>query len=175
MSEDPFKSKETLAVRVEIAKPGDWKAYKELRLLAIAGKDAEMFGVTDKPEVLEAEKNKLDKAWEYDISSDDTFVLLSWQGSEAVGMIRAKEIETGVWYLTSGYTKENSRGKIFAPSAFKVILKEIKKRGGTKIKIGVKAHNKIMIGIATTLGFKKVNAELNAPGFYMELDLNNAR
>ena len=174
MNEDPFK-KEQLVVRIEIAGPEDWKAYKEMRLLAITGKDKEMFGVTSDSKHVEGELGRADADWKNDLSVDkrDQFVILAWKGSEAIGMIRAKETEKMGWYLTSGYVKEDSRGKVFVPKVLSEVAKEVKKRGGFKLSMGVKAHNKIMISIATLLGFKKVESESYGPGFYMELDLEN--
>ena len=161
--------------RIKIATPEDWKSYKEMRLAAITSEEKDMFGRDSDREHVEEEKNRLDADWQADLSTEkiDQFVVLTYAGSEAIGIVRAKEMgEKGVWYLSSGYSKKDSRGEVFPPRVLTEVVNEIQKRGGTKVLIGVKAENATMIRLATLLGFKKVETEPNAPGFYMELDID---
>jgi len=166
---------EQLGIRAKIATPEDWQSYKNMRIAAITGEDKEMFGVDSDPLRVEEEKKRLDTDWQNDLSADkiDQFVVLAWVGSEAIGIVRVKERpEKGIWYLTSGYSKKDSRGKVFPPKVFTEIVNEVRKRGGSKVLMGVKAKNQTMIRLATLLGFRKVETEPDAPGFYMELDIN---
>ena len=184
MDENPFKNKspkpdtpqgsaqEKLDVRVEIATEKDWETYKAIHLLAINGKDAEMFGITLGNIEKKREEAENNQKYKEDLENNEVIVFLLWQGNESIGIIRAKKREEeGVWYLSYAYVKEDSRGKAFSRKIFSEILNEIKKQGAIKVLMGVKVKNKKMIRLATLLGFKKVEADSSDEGFYMELYL----
>jgi ribosomal protein S18 acetylase RimI-like enzyme len=174
-NQPPGHNKNEQLVMVKIATPEDWESYKKMRLAAITSEEKDMFGRDSDAERVEEEKNRPDEDWQADLSRDkiDQFVVLAWKGSEAIGIVRAKERpEKRVWYLASAYTAKDSRGEVFPPKVLTEIISEVRKRGGSKVLMGVKAKNETMIHLATLLGFKKVEIEPNAPGFYMELDID---
>jgi ribosomal protein S18 acetylase RimI-like enzyme len=163
-------SQEKLNVKIEIARPEDWEAYKKLRLLAVTGQDTDMFGVT--PEEAEQEKTRSDREWQVDLSRDDMYILFSTKGSEAIGMARIKKTgEDNVWSISSIYVKPESRGgvgrKLYAAS-----LSEIKKRGGIKVEVGINVVNSKSIGLAESFGFKNVMFSDSKGRKWNELDLD---
>lgn len=173
---------EKLDVKIELATPDDWESYKELRILAITGKEKRMFGST--PKQIAIAKAKSEQEWKEDLSSDDMFVMLSKNGFEAVGMGWAKKWgkkeEERIWHMGSGYTKDDFRGKGFGIKNFASRLKNIIELGGKKVTMGVRAENKTSIGIAENFYFKtddtipiKLKKFFKISGFSMELDLTN--
>jgi RimJ/RimL family protein N-acetyltransferase len=176
MEENYLKYKnEQLDIKTELATEKDWEAYKELRLLALSGKDKEIMGST--PQQIIKEKAKSEQEWKKDLSSDDMFVVLSWNGSNAIGMGRAmkKDEDTELWYMDSGYVKEygDFRNKGIGKGIFKARLDEIKKRGGKKVFLGIKSNNAPSIHVAESFGFKKVDKDEDSSdkGYYFELNL----
>ena len=176
MGENYLKYKnEQLDIKVELATEKDWEAYKELRLLAIVGKDKELMGST--PEQIIKEKSRSEEEWKKDLSSQEMFVVLSWNGSNAIGMGRAME-KDGVeklWYMDSGYVKEGEdlRNRGIGKGIFKARLDEIIKRSGKKVFLGIKSNNAPSIHVAESFGFKKVDKDEDSSdgGYYFELDL----
>lgn len=167
MEKDSFSKIEQL-IEVKLATQEDWKTCKDLRLEAITGEDAEMFPLT--PEEMETEKNKTEQEWRKESLSDEMFSVLAWNGSEPIGLGRVKEEEKGIWRMRNGYVKKEFRNKGIAQKMFVARLNEIIKRGGTKVKIGIKPGNDVSIHIAEKFGFKRVADE---NGFIaMELDLS---
>lgn len=164
---------EQLDIKVELATEKDWEVYKELRLLAISGKDKEIMGST--PEQIVKENARSEQEWKKDLSSDDMFIVLSWNGSNAVGMGRAmeKDEDTELWYMDSGYVRkdEDFRNKGIGKGIFKARLDEIKKRGGKKVFLGIKSNNAPSIHVAESFGFKKVYELSDDEGYHFELDL----
>ena len=159
MKENYLKYKnEQLDIKVEIATEKDWEAYKKLRLLAIT-KDKEIMGGTTPEQIIE-EQARNEGEWKKDLSSKDMFVVLSWNGSEAIGMGRAREKDEieGLWYMDSGYVKEDGdfRNKGIGKGIFKARLDEIKKRGGKKVFLGILANNTPSIRVAESFGCKKM-------------------
>ena len=178
MTEDPFKNKqERLAVKIEIARPEDWKKYKEIWLQAIKSPEREMFASTY--ELIREEEKRVDEEWQGDIFKgdklrSDMFVLLSWKDFEVVGMNRAEEEEPGVWYLSSAYVKPEFRGGL-GTRMFATRLKEILKRGGRKVTGAVKKNNLRNIHIAEKFGFKIVGETGSGQGYLIELDLTDEK
>jgi ribosomal protein S18 acetylase RimI-like enzyme len=157
MNEDLFKSipnkQENLSVETRIARPEDWKDLKQIRLEAINGKDTGAFGSGLK----EYDLNKSDEDWQSDLSEENknNFFVLSWYDSEIASMGRATfHDEDDAWWINSVYVRKPFRGKIFPKKTFGEFLKEIKKRGGSKIMIGVKPSNEMPIELYKKLGFK---------------------
>ena len=167
--EDPKK------LIVELATEEYWKTYKELKFLAISGKDKEMMGST--PEQIIEAQARSEQEWKNDLSGEDIFVELVFNGSEGVGMARAikKDEDTGLWYIDSVYVKEGKdlRNKDIGKNIYTFILEEIKKRGGKKVFLGIKFENAPSIHVAESFGFKKIgkNEDLSDGGYYFELDL----
>lgn len=171
MKQNPLERKpkqEKLDIKVEIAKLEDWEEYKKIRLEAITGKDAGMFG----PKAVEEDLSKTDEGWKKDLSLSDKFVVLAWQGKEAIGIsIIKKKVAEGTWDIGAGYTKENFRGKVFARTALTKILSEIINRGGTRAILATRVENQYMTQLAELLGFKSLEIEDGWQN--MELDLKN--
>src|SRR3990167_5066012 len=117
MHNNPGKNQEKLSVRVEIAAPKDWIIYKELRILALSGKDGRMFGAT--PEKIVAANARTDEEWQEDLSLDD----------EPAGMGGAFKKEEGYWRMNSGYVKEKFRGEGLQNRMIALRLKEIQRQG----------------------------------------------
>lgn len=170
MNEDPFKNKEQLAIRVEIAKPEDWQACKELRLLSITSVDARMLGQT--PEEVEKQLNKSEEEWRKETASDEMFSVLAWKGSEPVGLGRVKKVEgEEVWRIRNGYVKEGSRNMNIQTKMIALRLREILNRGGVKAVTGIRVDNPTSIHNAEKFGFKIVETE---DGWHhMKLDLTD--
>ena len=161
---------EKLDVRIEIAGPKDWEAYKKIILEAINGNDAYMLGMT--PEKVRALNTRIDKIWQNALVKDnDRFVLLSWNDSEVVGTINAKKEEKD-WYVGSLYVKqdENFRHKGVGQKMFAACLQEIQNRGGEKITLGVKASNYKSINLVEPFHFKQPEDVSFQEGFYMTLN-----
>ena len=178
MEENYLKYKnEQLDIKVEIATPENWEAYKELMFDAITGDKKEMFRST--PEKVTIVQNKKENEWKADLSNDNMFIVLSWNGSEAVGMgsARKKDETQGLWNMSHGYVKKDFRNKDIGNKMFKARLDEIIKRGGKKVFLGIEANNENSIHIAEKFGFKKIIKPEDSPGsgHYMELDLTTKR
>lgn len=179
MGQNPFENKkptqEQPNLRVEIATPEDWEAYRELRLCAITGKDKDMFEISQHPEEVEKEKNKTEQEWRDALSQKDSFVVLSWKGSQATGMGTVSRKEK-YWWIGGGYVREDLRNggtgkKIFAKRLLKIL--ETEKQGGIKIRTGMDAENDVSIHIATLFGFKQTTEDIEEGDFEMELDLTD--
>ncbi len=187
MNENIFKNQqakqERLLVKVELAKPENWKECKELRLLELTDDTAEMFAAGPKhPEKLEEEQKRGEKEWREDLSPENKsmFFVLSWHNSNAVGLGRAIQKTEGIWHMGWAYTKKEFRKKGFGTKNSARRLKEIIERQGKKVTIAVKATNKESISIAKNFGFEsddkiptKLQKVFKYRGYYMELDLTN--
>lgn len=164
MNEDPFKQKnmpgfvsgnQEKNIKTRIATPEDWQVLKNIRLLALDSDDAEMFG----PKITAIDKARSDEDWKAELNPDkkDQFYLLSFSGQDAIGMLKVSYYrEADDWYISSAYTKEDSRGKVFPRAVIALIIEEVKKRGGSKLGIGVRKINVRSMRLYELLGFKKV-------------------
>mgnify|MGYP001618423029 CR=1 FL=1 len=168
MNENPLENKEKLAIRVEIAKSEDWQACKELRLLSITGEDAKMFGQT--PEEVQAQINKSEQEWRKETASDEMFSVLAWNSSEPVGLGRVNKVE-GMWRIRNGYVKPEFRNMGIQQKIIALRLQEIKKRGGTKVRTGIKINNPTSLHVAEKFGFKVIKTDES--WYIMESDLTN--
>jgi ribosomal protein S18 acetylase RimI-like enzyme len=167
MDENPFRNRltvpvtpgetkgmpEKLHVETRMAGPEDWEAYKKIRLEAITGEDAGMFG----PKGVARDKTKSDQEWQKDLSqSENMFTVLSWNGSEVISLGNArKKEEKGFWHMGSAYVKPEFRGGN-GRKMLEFIIQEIINRGGSKIEVGVRPDNERSIRLCESLGFKKV-------------------
>lgn len=179
MNENLFENKEQPAIRVEIAKPEDWPALKEIRLVAINSEDAEMFG----PRGRERDQIKTDEDWKQEVSIENknTFYVLGWNGNKVMGMVRATHFpdEPAVWRVTSLYSRADSRGKIVPKKVFGVLKNEILRRGGTRIIIHVNPKNTDterlykLFGFAETTSFsKKIKSDIFKLATWKEMTLD---
>ena len=163
--------------KVEVAKPEDWEKYRDLRIQAITGTDKDMYRITSFPERVEKIKNRTEAEWKNDLSGPDIFVVLSWNGSDPIGMGLARKTEEKSWHMGAGYTKENFRGMGVGKKMFAKRLDEIRRRGGTKVTVGAKMINTRSIHISESFGFKRVDKDTH-PSHYeeclMELDLTDS-
>lgn len=149
------ENKEKLSVRVEIAKPEDWKAVRDLRVEAITGPDARMFGLTKKATMQES--NRSEQEWRDELSSDKTFAVLSWNGSDPTGFGRAILKEDGAWRIRNGYIKKEFRGQGIGEEIFRARLDEIRRRGGKRVVVSIRPDNKVSLRIAEKFGFNPVS------------------
>ena len=167
-------------VIIEIATKKDWEAYKKLRLEAITGKYQEFFGAG--PQTVEEESRRTQEEWQDDLSRENMFVTLAWNGKEPVGMARALEREKGIWRTQSGYVTEELQGKYIGRKLFAARILEMKKRGAEKVSMMVEAENERSIHLNEKMGFRKTTVEPQVGTtrdgkefkFYkMEVDLTN--
>ncbi len=170
-NQDNFKSQQEQSdIKMEVAKPENWEAYKELRLLAI-GKTKS--GPDDEQIIEEEARSK--EEWQKDLSGENKFLMLSWNGTEAIGMGLAEEKdEKGVWKMWSGYVKPEFRGGV-GKRMFEARLNEIRRRGGKKVTLYVKSENKRSIHIAESFGFKKMGTGASKDLYLLQLDLTTPR
>ena len=112
-----------------------------------------MFG----PKGVARDRNKSDQEWQEDLSrSENMFTVLSWSGSEVVGMGAAREKEEKrFWHMGSAYVKPEFRGGA-GRKMLAFIIRKIFDRGGSKVEVGVKPGNERSMRLCKSLGFKKV-------------------
>ena len=166
MKENSFlqqPSQEKLAIKVEIATEKDWEAYKQLKLMAITGKDKKMLGISSGQ--IKREQNRTEKEWRQDFYGENKVVVLAKNDFEVVGMgLARKRQEDGTWHMFFGYVRENFRNRGIGQRMFASRLNEIRKRGGKRVTIAVEDKNIISIHLAESFGFKK------DVGFFMRLE-----
>ncbi len=156
-------------IKIEIATEKDLKMYRDLRRLAITGKDKEMFGST--PEMVASEDNRPEKEWLEDITSPERFIVLAWGSGEPVGMGSVIKKEEA-WYMRSFFVREDFRNMGAGKSIWEAGLKEIQRRGGKKVFLHVRNGNDIPKHIFESFGFKKTKDDDTAGvGYFMELTL----
>jgi len=114
-----------------------------------------MFGLTPEEETIE--KNKSEQEWRAESNSDTMFSVLAWNDSEAIGLARAKQEEEKVWRIRNGYVKPEFRKMGIGQKMFALRLGEIKRRGATKVRTGIKPDNVASLHVAEKFGFKKVH------------------
>ncbi len=174
---------EHLDVKFLLAKPENWEECKSLRIAALESGDAEMVAST--PEVVDKEKNKSEEVWRTELSDPDKFTVLSWSGSRAVGLGRARklleqEFREGTWYVYNAYTLKEFQGLGMGKRNLAFRLDEIRKRGGKEVIIDILSINNKMLHIAEEiLGFKvasalreKLKRKFPIKGSIVELRLN---
>ncbi|KKQ87228.1 MAG: hypothetical protein UT09_C0018G0013 [Parcubacteria group bacterium GW2011_GWF2_38_8] len=154
MEENPF-NKEQLRIVIEIAKPEDWEDYKKIRLEAIK-KESMAFYVTKSSK--EKEYGKSEKDWKKDLIGHNTFVVLTKNKDIPVGMahalLRAKGDGLSEWAVRSVYLNKDFRERGFGKKIIKLILDEIKNRGGKDVTLNVADTQEIAKGVYEKLGFK---------------------
>lgn len=173
MEQNPFQNKqieqEKLDVKVEIATEKDWEECKRLRIQAITGEDAKMFGSNIKRITSELEKGE--KEWQ-ELFGEDKFVVLSRDGSKAIGMVRAYETkEKGVWYIGQLYVDKDARKTGAGKKMMQESIEEIKRRGGRKISAFIKNNNIKSHNLCESFGFKKVNPLLLKDSLKVKFDI----
>ncbi len=153
MKEDIFKNnQEKFIPKIELATENDWEECKRLRVLEVSGEDAQMFGLS--PEEIEKEKNTTKEDWQNEIKNEDTFFVLSKDGSKAVGFGRAIREKEGQWRMGWGYTEKDFRNKGFGTKNSMFRLKELLKRNATQAKLFVMGDNPASLHVQESLGFK---------------------
>jgi|GEM_PF-2897616 len=171
-------NQEQLALRVEVATPRDWQAYKKIRLHAIRT-DAEMLGISMRD--ARGEVMRGDEEWKRILARPDYhLVVLSWNGNEPVGMGVA--VNNGIfyypndkntWELGSDYVRKEFRGQNLQRKMIAFRLKEIINQGGTKVLFHVLANNRWSIPNAEHFGFSKMKERLGDKDYFMQLDLTD--
>ncbi len=184
--EGPINRQENLDIKVRIAGPEDWQSYRDLILEAIDSPDQEMFNLTPGEEESEQrkkeDKEKTEEKWRAEVSdTNERFVVLSFVKEEGVGMgvaMRyAVEDEKDTWKISFGYVKNKFRNLGIQKKIIEARLDEIKKRGGKKVVVLVKAHNAASIGNLEKFGFGKVRptrlkSDGSPIGYVMVLELS---
>ena len=173
---NPTKDAEQFPSRMETATVEDWEAYKQLRLLAHTGNDADKFFIS--PEDLEKEKTMDEEGWRKELSHPDLIVTLAWNGAEAIGMVQDKKTEgEGVWKCGTFFMKPEFRNATTSLEMFAENIRAVIKKGGKKIMAGTKVGNKGAMRLFKHFGF--VETELiNDPEFprqEMALDLTDQK
>lgn len=136
MEESPFRKKERIPFTVEVAKPEDWRAYRDIRIEALT-KNPEAFGAT-----LEDALKRKDLGWKFDLSdSNRRFYVLAKSGSgisaaKSVAGAFEKEYEKS-WHIIGVYTREEFRGQGLSRKVIEKILAEAKNKGGIKATLNV--------------------------------------
>ena len=94
--------------KVAVATPKDWESYKKLRLEAINGPEANMFGA----QTAANDRIKSDEEWMDDLlPRNNKFTVLSWVDSDLIALSAAREKkEKGFWHVGSDYVKPEFRG-----------------------------------------------------------------
>jgi len=146
---------EKMDISMKMATPEDWKAYRDLCLLTVRPDTSKIMGITHE-DVIDTRIRKA-KEWRQDLSRKDKFVVLSWNGSEPIGMGVSENQGGFTWILGSFYVKEKFRGKIFPNKALAVFSEEIKRRGGSRIVLAVALNNKRAIDLYEKVGFRKID------------------
>ncbi len=155
------KNREALDIKVRIATPDDWQALKKIRLAAIDSEDVKMFG----PKLVAKDRARTDEQWKEELSPDnkDLFYVLASEGSEIKGMGRSSYYsDEDAWYISSAWTEKDFRGRVFPRTALSLFKDEIKKRGGSKVIIGVKSNNTRSMSLYKALGFKLTSTSVLA-------------
>jgi ribosomal protein S18 acetylase RimI-like enzyme len=160
MDQDPFKNQEREDIRIKMATPDDWKIYKELSLEVLSGQDAEMFRVGG-ADFLPNQIARSDASWREALSGQDLFVFLAYVDTSPAGMgtARKSRVEEGVWYNGFAYTRSEFRKRGLGRKIILERLREIKRRGGEKIRTFIEAGNKDSISNVESFGFKRVDPE----------------
>ncbi|HEV7423784.1 MAG TPA: GNAT family N-acetyltransferase [Candidatus Paceibacterota bacterium] len=165
---------EKLNIEIRLANAEDWEACRDLRIEAVTGEDAKMFGVTPENREKRIIKETRNKDEWISRLTDKGFGFLAWNGSEAVGVgLAIKDNINDEWFMYGGYVRENTRGGV-GRKIFAMRLNEILKRGGHRVTMGVKVINGKSIHIAESFGFKRIEKDASPEGFFMLLeDVNN--
>lgn len=167
---------EELDIKIEIAQPSDWEAYKEIRLEALKN-SPEAFGSL--PERFEKESKKSKLAWQDPLLDQMKFMVLVKKGENPQGIALAtkKRNKKGNewWIISEVYLTPKLRGTGIARKILEKIINEIKNRGGKKVTLNVnKAETqRSAFELYKKLGFrpiKRINESFQS--FYkMVLDL----
>ena len=164
---------EKLDLRIELAQPDDWEECKKIRLASLSGEEAGML-TENLPKILKHEMERGEKEWREEISGVDTFVVISRNGLEVIGIGRARKMEKegeNVWRLYNGYVLPEFQGKHIGRKIFGLRLKEVASRGGEKITTNVRVGNSKSLNIMNYFGCKKIDQD--ADWDLMELDLTD--
>jgi len=166
--ENPLGKNEKLDIKLRLATVSDAELCRDLRVEAVSGSDHLNFGNTNQSS-LEKIGKEGKRNWVEELSQQGKFTVLLSVDGKIAGIGRARD-ESDSWYLYAGYVKPEFRGgsgkKVFACR-----LREIQKRGGTKVSMGVKDFNFTPIAVAEFFGFKKKDKEKpEEEGLFMELE-----
>lgn len=135
MNEDPFKNKEQSGIKIELATPRDWQAYKSIWLDALE-KSPEAFQSR-----LEKFKDRADEDWQADLKNDRRLFVFAKTDSMENGIqsiASAINEQTGTWLVSRVYTRPDFRGQNLSEKVLKLVLEEVKKRGGIKARLTVR-------------------------------------
>ncbi|MDE2399428.1 MAG: GNAT family N-acetyltransferase [Patescibacteria group bacterium] len=181
MKENPLENKkskqEKLAVKIEMATKEDWETYKALKLASIdASDDIEMLGMTQKD--IETQKNKTDEGWKTELAPNNLkFILLAFNGPEAIGAISAKQVEAEdkIWYIYGSYIKPEFRRMGLGENILAICLDDIELRGGTKATMRVNEKNEKQFNLIGKFFFKVQRPQLLWGEYVLETDLTDER
>ncbi|MEQ1625482.1 MAG: GNAT family N-acetyltransferase [Sediminibacterium sp.] len=154
---------------VDIPTPQILEAIKNLRIAIAQDPEEAFYLVTDQ----ENEESMTNEERAELFFGEGKFVSLAWSGNDIVGMNRAENQGSGLWYIGSFCIKKQFRGRL-GERLFKDLLREISKRGGIKIVAAIKKRNTRTLHTAQRFGFKVTRENNPLPyvgGFDVELDL----
>lgn len=160
-------NQEKISIAIRIATPDDWQTVRDLRIEGLNSEDKEMF-IGEHPEWLERELNMKEEDWKKELSNKDNFIVLTFAGDQPIGQgsVLKNTNEPGTYGLSRAYIKKEFRKENAGKKQFAYRLKEIIKRGGTRIIHGVWHKNEKMFNLSDSFGFKNMTEEPNQYGFY---------
>ena len=133
--QEKLKPTQEQPVRIELAKPEDWQAYKNIWLDALK-KSPEAFQSS-----LEKFEKRSDEAWQADLKNDKRIFVFAKTDSTFNGIksiASAIDEQTGAWLISRVYTRPDFRGQSLSEKVLKEVLEEVKKRGGIKARLTVR-------------------------------------
>lgn len=155
LGESEPKTLEQLNIKVELAGENDWEDLQKIRLEAVDTNPAE-FSLTKKDVLKEHKKDESE--WKKVLREE--IVVLSRCNSKPAGMVKGVDRKGGIFSINNTYTSPNFRKMGIAKGMIKMVLEEIKKRGGTYARLWVKTSNENGIKLYENLGFKKLTLSL---------------
>ncbi len=137
----------------------DLEDYKHIRLEAV-NKDPDAFNMS--PERAFRENRLPDSEWKNDLLDDKQIIFLSKYDSKTIGIIKGVERQKEkAWLLRSFYIDQNFRKNVtgisISEEMLKIILDEIKSRGGVEVRLGVERSREKIISLYEKFGFKEIS------------------
>ncbi len=133
--QETLKPTQEQLVVIELAKPEDWQAYKSIWLDAL-DKSPEAFQSR-----LEKFEKRTDEEWQADLKNDKRLFIFAKTDSTVNGIqsiASAIDEQNGFWLISRVYTRPDFRGQNLSEKVLKMVLEEVKKRGGIKARLTVR-------------------------------------
>ncbi len=174
--------KEAMSIKLDVAKPEEWKMLSQIRLKALKTDPTAFFGNEHPPTPAEEDEKK----WRSLLENKKRFFIFAKNDSGIVGCVAAllddSDIEPSdaVWQLRWAYIDPGLRHCGIGERMYRESLKEIRLRDGRKV-IGyiLKANENFtaVLALNKKLGFREVEKHAYAKTHYIkvELDLTNPK